>query len=152
MWRALWGDKKTVLNKRAAEMPGWQGVCHLLVLYCTVIWKAFRTRWGHVLLLLIKDFCFLEDTGVDYAQKKWNIFQGMVLFSGLKKCLCKSHPHEKEGSIKGISVKIYHMESLGCSLILPLLTHPSTHPLPFPISGESQYPIWGLYVTPTNLG
>lgn len=63
------------------------GACHLLFLCCTMVWKAFRTWWGRVLLLLIKDLCFLEDTGVDYGQKKWIIFQGLVLFSGLKKML-----------------------------------------------------------------
>lgn len=142
-------DTQEVLPSEKKSTPGWKGSWNtrlavhrpLLLPHCALIWKAFRTWWVH-LLLLIKDFCILEETGLS---RHHFIIQ-------TPKCLYKSHPHEKEGNTKGISVKLHHMEPLVLSLILPLHTHPSTHLLPFLIPGESQEPSWGLYLTTANLG
>lgn len=136
IWNATGGDKPA---RRQGQLRGGAGSgARHLVLCRTVIGKALRTQWGHVLLLLIKNFCFLEDTGLIMGRKSEISFKAWFCSEDARKCLCKSHPHEKEGNRKGVSVKIHHMESLVSSLILPLLTHPSTHPLPSPISGESQ--------------
>lgn len=66
-------------------------------------------------------------------------------FCGLdsRKCLCKSHPHEKEGNMKGISVKIHHMEFLGSQ-------PDSATPYP-PVHPPTSFPDLRR-VTVTNLG
>lgn len=60
-----------------------------------------------------------------------------------RKCLCKSHPQEKEGNMKGISVKIHHMEFLG-SQPVSATPYPPVHP-PTSFSNLRR-------VTVTNLG
>lgn len=105
-------------------------VCHLLVCHYIVIWKAFKHReyilyccWSRISPSW-KVLALITGRTSEMFFKEW------FCCLDSRKRLCKSHPHEKGGNMKGICWFIRWSLWFPTWFSYSLPTHLSTHFLP----------------------